>query len=221
MLKKLYMCIRAIPKTLYFNFKYLKLKDAIKIPIIVSHRVKLVNIKGVIKINAPLKLGMIKLGFFEPKLFDNTKIRTVWNNTGEIIFYGKASIGNGSIFSVSGLLELGNDFVISGHTQIECKKHIKFNDNVLIGWDCLFMDGDAHKIYNLCDQEKRTNEDRDIIIGKNVWFGARCTITKGASVGDNVVVASNSCVFGKNNTNNCVLGGYPLKILKQNICWVK
>ena len=50
-LRKLYLFLRCIPKTLYFNFKYLPFNKAIKFPILVSHRVWLMETKGKVILN--------------------------------------------------------------------------------------------------------------------------------------------------------------------------
>nr|WP_317333832.1 hypothetical protein [uncultured Romboutsia sp.] len=54
--------IMSIPKTIYFNFKYLKFKDAIKLIIIISNRVFLEKTKGNVIIESTIKTGMIKIG---------------------------------------------------------------------------------------------------------------------------------------------------------------
>lgn len=53
-----------IPKSLYFNLYAFSLKTAIKIPILVSYKTKLIDIKKCkIIINASIKFGIIKMGF--------------------------------------------------------------------------------------------------------------------------------------------------------------
>ena len=79
-IKKILHFIISMPKTIYFNFKYLSVKDAIKLPILVSNRVFLENVGGKILIDGPVKFRMIKIGFSEPGLFDYKKNRSVWSN---------------------------------------------------------------------------------------------------------------------------------------------
>lgn len=62
-IKKILHFIISMPKTIYFNFKYLSVKDAIKLPILVSNRVFLENVGGKILIDGPVKFRMIKIGF--------------------------------------------------------------------------------------------------------------------------------------------------------------
>lgn len=145
-LHKVWLGIAAIPKTVLFNFRYLPLKDAVKFPFIVSHRVALQKLSGKVKIKAPIRTNMIRLGFHENPAFDR-KERAVWHNTGTVIFNGTAYIGNGNCIANTGKLTIGSNFQMSGNSKIVCKYDTSFGNDVLIGWGCLFMDGDAHKVY--------------------------------------------------------------------------
>lgn len=144
---KVWLSVLAIPKTILFNFRYLPFKDAIKFPFIVSHRVALQKLNGKVEINAPIRTNMIRLGFHENPAFDRRE-RAVWHNTGTVSFDGTAYIGNGNAIANTGNLVIGNNFQMSGNSKVVCKHSISFGDDVLIGWGCLFMDGDAHKVYN-------------------------------------------------------------------------
>lgn len=214
---KYFSYIAGLPKTIYLNFKYFQLKDAIKLPIFVSHHVWLKEVKGKIKINAPIHTGMIKIGYGDIGIFDKRKSRTIFQVSGNITFNGRADLGHGSKISVSGDLFVGKNFCISAETAIVCAKRIVIGDDCLFSWDNLIMDTDFHKINNLNGQV--TNKDREIIIGNNVWLGCRCTILKGSYIGNGVVVASNSCVYGRIGGEKQIIGGLPLRVLKHNICW--
>lgn len=209
------LAIRAIPKSIYFNFKYLKLRDAIKFPFIISHRVSLSCLKGNVIIESPIKTGMIRIGFGKVKIFDQQKMRAVWHvEKGTVTFKGGAHIGNGTCIFSSGDLMFGNNFVISAHTKIACYKKIIFGDDNVIGWDCLFMDSDAHKVVD--ENDEIINIDKEIRIGDRVWIGAKCTVLKGTITGNDVVIAANSCITKSILKNKCILGGYPIRVLKEN-----
>lgn len=72
-LHKAYLLIRAIPKTVLFNFRYLPFKQAIKFPVVVSHRVALQRMGGNIRFDAPVRTNMVRIGFHENRLFDQKK----------------------------------------------------------------------------------------------------------------------------------------------------
>lgn len=214
---KLLLAIRAIPKTIYFNFKYLEFKDAIKFPILISHRVVLSKMKGNVIIDAPLKFSMIKIGFTEHPFFDHHRLRSLWHVDGTVRFKGNADIGNGTKLIIHGNLNLGSNFMISAHAQIMCRVNINFGDDVLVGWDCLFMDIDGHSISN--GEGKMIYGNKAINIGNRVWVGARSTILKGVNISNDVIIAANSCVSKSFNESNCIIGGNPSKVIKKDITW--
>lgn len=220
-IRKIITILLSAPKTIYFNLKYLPLKDAVKFPIIVSHRVVLRTMKGEVVINSPIKTGMIKIGFGELAIFDGKYSRTIWQNSGTVVFNGKASLGQGTKLTVGGTLIFGKNFSVTAESQFICKKRMVFGDDVLISWQNLFMDSDLHKIETL--DGTRLNPDRDVIIGNHVWIGCRCTILKGSRIGDNVIVASNSRISGDlSNYSECVIGGVDsVSVLKSEVNWIK
>lgn len=216
---KLLLGIRSIPKTLLFNFRYFPIKDAIKIPIIVSHRVAIQKFGGKVIIDVPIETNMIHLGFHENPAFDRRE-RAVWHNTGTVIFEGKAYIGNGNCIANTGVLKIGNNVQMSGNSKIVCMHDVSLGDDVLIGWGCLFMDGDAHKIYEAKSVKGGAREyNRPIVIDNHVWFGANCTVIKGVHVAAGCVVAANSCVTKSVETPHCIIAGYPAKIIREDIEW--
>ncbi len=218
-LHKIFMTICAIPNTLYFNFKYFSFADACKFPVIVSHRVKLRYLGGIISFSCPIRTNMVHLGFYENKAFDNSRERMIFDLSGEIIIGEGAYFGNGIKLVVSGTLKLGNNFQISGNTQIICEKDIEFGDDVLIGWHCLIMDCDGHKILDSKTGEI-INENKKIYVGNRVWVGARTTLLKGTVIADDTVIASNSHCSKCYSDSNVILAGIPAKVVKDGIKWI-
>ena len=73
------------------------------------------------------------------------------------------------------------------------------------------MDSDMHSFY---ENNKLKNKTSEIVIGDNVWIGARATILKGVTIGDGAVIASNSVVT-KDVPAKCLVGGNPAVIKKK------
>lgn len=213
---KAWLRLRSIPKTLYFNFRYLPFDQALKLPFAVSCNTYLLLTKGRVRIDAPLRRGMIQIGFGEVYTFDQHRSRTMWCVDGEVIFGGAAHIGHGSRIHVGGSLTLGENFVMTAESQIICNHQIKFGRGVLVSWECSFMDNDFHKIRY--DGEV-VNSARPIVIGDRVWFGMRCTILKGSEIGDGVVIAATTTVAGRHLQSNTIIGGAPVKILRESVEW--
>lgn len=187
--------LRSLPFSIYFNFKYLPFKQAIHIPIM-FYKPEFLALKGCVKINAPkISMGMIKLGMRENSLCPNTGI-TFENKGGKVVFKGRCMIGNASALSIgkNGYLEIGNDFR-SSMLKLVAYHSIVFQDNDRLGWDCLVMDTDLHKLTKV--NGGYTKGFGSINIGKNNWFGSKCIILKNACTPDFCTVSAGTKVSCK------------------------
>lgn len=111
---------------------------------------------------------------------------------------------------------IGNNFCITAESQIVCQKQILIEDDVLISWECLIMDTDFHDIFV---NDIKINDDKEIIIRKNVWIGCRSTILKGVEVYSGNVIAANTNLTRTIRKSNIIIGGNPGTIIKENIKW--
>ena len=89
---------------------------------------------------------------------------------------------------------------------------------------CLIMDNDAHPHDYLLRRgayEKEVGEEEyyrhiptaPIVIGDDVWIGARCQILKGVHIGARSIIAAGSVVT-KDIPSDCIAGGNPAKVLR-------
>lgn len=211
--------VLSIPKTVYFNFRFLPLAQAVKLPIWIKYNTK-IFIEGKIILNIPLSPfpAMIRIGFHEVSIC-NPKDSNVLDIHGKLIFNGTAHIGNGTKIHVSkgAELVLGDNFAVSASSQINCYKKIVFGKDIQFSWDCLTMDSDTHNIYN--KQDDLINEPRSIVFGNKIWIGCRTTILKGSVIPDNCIIGACSLVSGKCFDNNTIIAGNPAKSIKKIGKW--
>lgn len=216
MFKKL---LKGIPylncKTIWFNFHYLPFKQAIWLPIFISRRVRLLKTKGSIEILGNIEPGMIKIGYGFVGIFDKKNTKTLFELTGKIIFRGTASIWHSSRTSVSGILDLGNNFQMSA-ASIVATKMVKIGYDCMVSWEILILDTDFHKIYF---EDKIVNEPKAIIIGDRCWLGCRTTILKGAVIHDNTIIGAGSIVSRDLKEGNCIYAGSPAVLVKKGTRW--
>ncbi|HCL03261.1 MAG TPA: hypothetical protein DHW61_12780 [Lachnoclostridium phytofermentans] len=172
--------------------------------------------KGNVVINNAYS-GCVKIGFADISLFDKKYERCIWDNTGEIVFNRTASIGHGSRIFNEGDLELGDNFTITANTGVVCCKRISFGNNCLISWDCLIMDTDFHKIIDI--NGNRINDNKDIVIGDNVWIGCRNLILKGTVINNDTVIAAGSSLVNHVFDDSNIIIGKRNEILKKGITW--
>lgn len=155
-------------KTIYFNFRYLPFRQAIKLPVWVSRHCRIRKAAGSVRITAPIRMGMIRIGYDGVGIFDNRRSRSIWKNSGEVIFRGRASLGHGARISVEkeGRLIFGDHFTLTAESAIACAKNISFGDGCLLSWDILIMDTDWHR---LKEGDRVTNPPAAVVIGNHVW----------------------------------------------------
>ncbi len=118
-----------------------------------------------------------------------------------------------------------NEITIGAYTAFCGKAHLAAIEGtkISIGESCLmsseihFRTGDSHSI--LDNEGKRINPSADIIIGNHVWIGTKVTCLKNVVVSDNSVVAATTTLCKQYNEPNCIIGGVPGKVIKENINW--
>lgn len=115
---------------------------------------------------------------------------------------------------------IGNKTTI-GSANIFCGES---NTKILIGENCMLSrsinidTSDFHSIIDLISR-KRINPPKNVLIGNKVWIGFNTTISKGAIIGQNSIIASRALVGGKEFPSNVIVAGIPAKIIKENITW--
>ena len=197
----------SIPKTLYVNFRYLPLQQALKLPFLVAYNVDFQAYRGGVILPKQLRLGMIRIGFFEVSVCNHSQ--TAFKVKGTVEFRGTAYLGRSSKVLVmkGGRLVLGEDFKISSASSIFCINHIEFGSHIMFSWDCLVMDSDTHVIMD--SEGKRINDDKPIVFGNNIWIGCRCTILKGSIIPDGCVIGASSTLTGQKLSPNTIVAGNP------------
>lgn len=207
----------SIVKTIRFNKFYFGWRGVINPRIFISKNTHIEKLEGNIVLNS--QKGRIFIGFTEAGIFDKKYERSIWYNTGQIVFKGDAHFGQGSRISNSGTLTFGNNFNIRANSTIVCTKYIEFGNDCLLSWDILIMDTDFHKIYMLNDIEKKQiNLPEAIKIGDKCWIGCRSLILKGVKILPGTIVAANSTITSSShNESNVVISSKG--VIKKDVVW--
>lgn len=212
--------IFGIPKTIFFNFKYLPFKKAIKLPIVLSFYCKIIECKGKIEFECTPKFGMIKIGIGNLGIIDNKNMRTLieLGQLSNIVFKGDARFGAGTKISSNGKMVFGENFVMTGNSIVICKSEIRFGENCLVSWKVTIMDTDSHRIFVNNIENVLT---KPILFGDKVWICSNVMILKGVTIGDETIISAGSTVKKSFSKNNIIIGGNPGRIIKENISWEK
>lgn len=208
-----------IPRSLYYNIRLVGVSAALRCPIFIHNNVK-VNLGkgGAISIKTNLRSGLVKIGFNTTNFYNTSFDKSILTILGEWVINGPVNIGPKSRISIGENAKLETSTLwITGDILLIVRKHICIGDNAVFSWNITMMDHDAHGIFD--DQGNRTNIEKDIIIGNNVWIGCNSTILKGVEISHDIVIGANSVEAKKIEASNVVLAGNPVEIKKKNITW--
>lgn len=218
-LDQLFKYIFGLPKSLYVNLRLLPLTQAIKLPIIVSSKTKIISLQGRVALKK-VKTGIVRIGFGGAEHIDYRYNRTILKIDGIAAFEGRAKIGVGSklLIDKGAVFQAGERLGITGDTMILCSQKITIGNNARISWQNIIMDTDQHPVFDT--DNNIINHSTEIVIGNNVWIGARCFILKNSVIGDGCIVAANSTITKNfDGITHSVIGGNGAKVLKTDIRW--
>lgn len=208
----------SIPKTLYFNFRCFPLQTALKLPVLISHSTRILEIhRGMINFECNPYRFMIKIGFGGSDGIAEKKSLVCFEK-GKVLFRGKASFSAGIVLRNAGNMVFGDNFWANKNCVIWCSKEISFGSNVLLGWNIIFRDSDGHLII---DNGSPRPVDGDIIIGNHCWICSESHILKNSGMGNDCVLGYGSLLTKKYESNNTLFVGQPAEPIKDNINWMR
>jgi acetyltransferase-like isoleucine patch superfamily enzyme len=129
---------------------------------------------------------------------------------------GALTIGNGcaidpgcELTAKSGKLAIGGDGFIGRGCVIVCREAIAMGANVLLGEYVTIRDQD-HRYGDEVPTKDNGFETAPIVIGHNVWIGAKATVLRGVTIGDDAVIAAGAVVNG-DVAAGTIVGGVPAR----------
>ncbi|WP_226347111.1 DapH/DapD/GlmU-related protein [Agilicoccus flavus] len=112
----------------------------------------------------------------------------------------------------------------------EFGKNLRFGENVFVNMGCMFQDtggitiGDGSLIghgsvlttlnHGVDPARRGDMIPAPVVIGRNVWLGARVTVVPGVTIGDGAIVAAGAVVTS-DVPPDTIVGGVPARALKE------
>lgn len=204
--------------SLAFCIRYLPFRYAIHIPILIHPSVKVKGLqRGAISFHGSLRHSMLIFGFEGTLGQSNCKSLISIKNGGKLIVGNIVNMARGTRLVIDGgEMAIGSHFWCNGDCFFHCTTKITIGDNNMYGWNISFNTTDGHHVYENGMQKPM---EGSIVIGNHVWIASHCIVGKNTAVGNDCVVAQHSLLSKKYTGNNCLIGGIPAKILKNNYSW--
>ncbi|WP_214645635.1 acyltransferase [Acinetobacter terrae] len=114
-----------------------------------------------------------------------------------------------------GEIEIGHDVSINSKSFLNGCGGLKIGNNTRIGTQSIMI-ASNHKFDDPEVLVKDQITKQGIVIGENIWFGARVTVLDGVTIADNSVIGACSLV-SKNITEAGVYVGIPAKKLEKSL----
>jgi acetyltransferase-like isoleucine patch superfamily enzyme len=116
-----------------------------------------------------------------------------------------------SALGESSLIEIGDDVGVSG-CSITAWHHIKIGNRVLIGSGALIIDNDLHPIVAEGRRYSKQIHAEEVVIGNDVFIGARSIVLKGVHIDDGAIVGAGAVVT-KDVPAFAIVAGNPARIV--------
>lgn len=216
-IKTILICAVSMPKTIYFNLRCLPFMQAIRLPIFVKYDVLLGEIHpNIVKFSGPIKSFRVRFGLGGVNGIDSGKTQ-IWLQSGKVTFNGTANFAKGFSLRNNGNLVFGTGFVGGKNCFLSCADEILIGNDVHFAWNGTIRDSDGHTV---CIDGVASPSHKPVHIGNHVWITAEVKILKGVKIPNNSVVAFGSLVTKPFDEDGILIGGYPAKILRENVSWI-
>ncbi len=110
-------------------------------------------------------------------------------------------------------ISLGKNVGIANNVILDCRGSLKIGDDTIIGFESVILTSThQHKDKNT-PIKNQGMFSKPIVIGRDVWLGARAIVMPGVKIGDGAIIGANSVVT-KDVPANAIMGGVPAKLIK-------
>jgi len=142
-------------------------------------------------------------------------VKSMFAECGKNVVIGKGGSFHHKDVHIGSNSSIGpNACFISAIAHIRIGNHVMFGPHVFLIAGGHRMDIIGRYMNDIRANEKRQDDDRDIIIEDDVWIGANAIILRGVKIGKGSVIAAGSVVT-KDVERYCIYGGVPAKKIRQ------
>jgi acetyltransferase-like isoleucine patch superfamily enzyme len=122
-------------------------------------------------------------------------------------------IDDGFVLECRGRLRVGAQTVFGHHCTLGVVREVVIGPRCLIA-ELVSIRDHEHEFAEVgrpvIEQGRRA---RPVVVGENVWLGAKVTVTSGVTIGKDTIVGANSVVT-RDLPAGCVAAGAPAKVVR-------
>lgn len=132
---------------------------------------------------------------------------------------GKFKVGKKNVFEknydieIIGNLSIGQDNYFNKGLMISCVSDVKIGDRCLFGKSVHIYDQDHGIDGGTVSIQGQKYVTEPVVVGSDVWVGARTIILKGVRIGDGAVIGAGAVVT-KDVPAMTIVGGVPARVIK-------
>lgn len=207
-------------KTLYFCFRTMPIRYALKTPVWIYGKTYFYNLSGKVEPISPEDVypGAVKIG-----LMDQTRSISDANSltiSGTFRYGHNITIRQGAKWKVGGTLSIDSHCMVADNVSFFVSKSVTISSNCVIAFNSMFMDSDVHYMLDVRTMMVKNNT-KSIFVGKGCWLGGNTMVKKGTILPDYTIVAGPYSSVCKDYTKqlepySCI-GGNPAKFIKAGL----
>ena len=214
----------SIWNTIYFNFKVLPFRSAIKLPFILGRYVQFEKIENLdVQFTKRIHFAMVYIGLkYWPVSATKGNYSFLHAEKGAVLRVGdNVVLAPGFAMNIynNASLELGSNIFINHNTKVCAKNVVHVCDGAHIGWNCQIYDNSFHFTYNK-DSNKIKNMIGRVYIGEKTWIANGCTISGNVYIPRESIVAALSLVnkdFSEISSTGNFFAGCPASLKKTGL----
>lgn len=207
-------------RSIYFNFRYLPIKQAIYLPVWITNNFRVMKLKrGQIVLDAPLRKNFF-FGECGSAGLQEVKGGIYLDDGAKIYLNAMCILGQGTVLRCdkNATIEFGKNFYCNKNCYLRSSERIKFGDDCSLGWNVQLNADDGHVVkYN----GKMSQQKGHITIGNHVWLTSNTIVTKEVTIADGCIVAQGAIVTKSITDSQSLVAGIPAKAIKNNVEWKK
>ena len=182
---------------LYFNFKMLPFRQAVKFPFDFYGAIRFQSLRGKVELNGQVRRGQFQFGRFQYEIFHKEPtvitIDGLWKFNGSVMCMG---IGSQIEIHEKAIFEMGEDIVFGARARIFIRKNVVLQNHIRFSWEVQLFDSNFHFMRNI-ETGMIPYINKSVFIDDHCWIGNRTTINKD---------------YAKDGKTHLTLAGCPAKI---------